>query len=68
MKRLLLCLVLVMTVGIVPENVLADDTSVTGDQIIDKIIEHSGMNAHPRIIMSEEKFAVLRSHIGGSSV
>ena len=43
-------------------------TFISGDQVISDLIEKSGMNAHPRLIMTEEKFSNLRSHIGDGSV
>ncbi|MBO4477960.1 MAG: heparinase II/III family protein [Lachnospiraceae bacterium] len=41
---------------------------VSGDQVIKDMIEENGMYSHPRIIMTEDKFAKLRSHIGDDSV
>ncbi|MCQ2532184.1 MAG: heparinase II/III-family protein, partial [Saccharofermentans sp.] len=41
---------------------------VDGDKVISDLIEYSGMNAHPRLIMTEEKFAELKSHIGDGSI
>ncbi|MBR3056591.1 MAG: DUF4214 domain-containing protein [Clostridiales bacterium] len=78
MKKHLLSilLALVMIIGMMPFCVLAQDGSesgeygsfVDGDQVISQLIEKSGMNAHPRIIMTEEKIKSLRSHIGDDSV
>ena len=78
MKRHLLSflLVLALLIGMVPGNVLANDhvrteeygSFIDGDQLIKDIIETSGMNVHPRIIMSEEKFAALRAQEGKNTV
>ncbi len=73
-------LALVMVIGIMPTTVFAEDISsgssqsknygefTDGEQILSDMIEKNGMYAHPRIIMSEEKFAKLKSHIGDDSV
>ena len=69
-------LVFVMLIGMVPTCVFAssrrtsDDygSFIDGDKLINDIIETSGMNAHPRIIMSEEKFAALRAQEGKDTV
>ncbi|MBR6366132.1 MAG: heparinase II/III family protein [Lachnospiraceae bacterium] len=39
-----------------------------GAQVIKDMIEKNGTKNHPRIIMTEEKFANLRKHIGDGSV
>ena len=65
-----------MIVGMMPTCVLAKDNSgtedygsfVSGNQVISDLIEKSGMNAHPRIILTEEKLDSLRSHIGDDTV
>ena len=41
---------------------------VDGAQVIQDMIDANGPNAHPRIIMSKEKFAQLKAHIGDGSV
>ena len=73
-------LVLVMIIGIIPGTASAEDTGANssatenygtftdGEQVISDMIEKNGMYAHPRIIMSEEKFAKLKAQIGGDSV
>ena len=69
-------LVFVMLIGMVPTCVFANSrlpsdeygSFIDGDQLINDIIETSGMNAHPRIIMSEEKFAALRAQEGKDTV
>ena len=73
-------LVLVMVIGIIPETAFAENndanrsltetygTFTDGEQVISDMIEKHGMYAHPRIIMSEEKFAKLKAHIGDDSV
>ena len=78
MKKTMLSvlLVFVMLIGMVPTSVLANNRSmpenygsfIDGDSVIDDIIDKYGENVHPRIIMSEEKFDSLRSHIGDGSV
>ena len=73
-------LVIVMIIGIIPYTTIAEENDsnssqaenygefVDGKQVISDMIEKNGMYAHPRIIMSEEKFAKLKSHIGDDSV
>lgn len=70
-------LALVMVTGIMPARAFAADNSpqtenfgefTDGEQVIRDMIEKSSMNAHPRIIMSEEKFAKLKAHVGDDSV
>lgn len=69
-------LVFVMLISMVPTCVFASSrlpsdeyrSFIDGDQLINDIIETSGMNAHPRIIMSEEKFAALRAQEGKNTV
>ena len=69
-------LVFVMLIGMVPTCVFAssrltsDDygSFIDGDKLINDIIETSGMNAHPRIIMSKEKFDALRAQEGKNTV
>ncbi len=80
-KRLFsVLLVLVIVIGIMPTTALAEDIDsgssqtisygefIDGEQVISDMIEKHGMYAHPRIIMSEEKFAKLKKHIGDDSV
>ncbi len=73
-------LALVMVIGIIPISVFAEDIDTNssrsedygeytdGEQVISDMIKQNGMYAHPRIIMSEEKFAKLKAHIGDDSV
>ncbi len=73
-------LVLVMVIGMIPVNAIAEDSTsgsfqtedygefTDGEQVISDMIEQNGMYAHPRIIMSEERFAKLRESIGQDSV
>lgn len=73
-------LVLVMVIGVMPFNVFAEDSGsgssqsenygefIDGEQVISDMIERNGVYAHPRIIMSEEKFAKLKTSIGDDSV
>lgn len=73
-------LVIVMLVGIIPvpvyaENVDADGAQTEaygsftdGSKVIIDMVDKNGEYGHPRIIMSEEKFERLRSHIGDGSV
>lgn len=82
MRKRLFCilLVLAMAIGMMPVNAVAEEGSsgsfqtesygdfTDGEQVILDMIEHSGMYAHPRIIMSEERFAALRECIGTDSV
>ncbi len=82
MKKKLLSffIVLVMAIGTMPINAIADDTGsisvqtesygefTDGKQVISDMIQKNGMYSHPRIIMSEEKFTKLRNYIGTDSV
>ncbi len=82
MKKQLLSilLVLVMVIGIIPVNAIAQDIGsstpqtenygefIDGEQVISDMIEKNGLYAHPRIIMSEEKFEKLKTSIGDDSV
>lgn len=69
-------LVLALIIGMVPNCVSAKESStkdnygsfISGDSVINDIISKHGVNTHPRIIMTEERFAMLRSHIGDGSV
>ena len=80
-KKLLgILFVMVMVIGIMPVNTFAEDISsdislteeygnfTDGGQVISEMIEKNGMYAHPRIIMSEERFAKLKTSIGDGSV
>ncbi len=82
MKKQVFCmlLVLVMVIGSVPFHTLAADDSaddtqtetygefVDGAKVISDMIAQNGMYAHPRMIMSEEKFTKLQASIGTDSV
>lgn len=82
MKKQLLCILLVvaMVISVMPVSVFAEDITsgssqtesygefTDGAQIISDMIDKNGMYAHPRIIMSKEKFAKLRENIGQDSV
>ena len=82
MKRKLFSMlfVLVMVITMIPFRVFAENTGadssqsesfgefIRGEQVIRDMIGKNGMNAHPRIIMTEEKFAKLKTHIGDNSV
>lgn len=82
MKKQLLSilLVLVMVVGLMPVNAFSQDTdsdssqsenaveTIDGAKVISDMIEKNGMYAHPRIIMSEERFEELKKSIGDDSV
>ncbi len=68
---------LVMVIGLMPSTAFAEDSALQtehygsftdGEQVIRDMIGTHGMYAHPRIIMSEEKFARLRAQTGGDSV
>ncbi len=68
-------LVIVMLFGMTPGNIFATENSGTdygtftsGSQVISEMIEKNGMNAHPRLIMTEEKFDGLKSHIDDGTV
>ena len=74
---LIILLVLVMVIGIIPGSAFAADTGsqpesygefTDGKKVISDMIEKNGMYSHPRIIMSEEKFEKLKTHIGDDSV
>ena len=72
--------VLVMLITVIPFRVFAENTGadssqsesfgefISGEQVIRDMIEKCGLNTHPRIIMTEEKFAKLKTHIGDDSV
>jgi len=51
-----------------PEENPIIETFENGNQIFDAIINKHGDNYHPRIIMTEEKFATLRNYIGDESM
>ncbi len=78
MKKNILSLLvaLVMIISMMPGYVLAKTVPelsdygdfIDGDHVINDLINVSGMNAHPRIIMTEEKLASLRSHIDRDTV
>ncbi len=73
-------LTLIMLIGIIPLNAFAEDNVsdssettnygefIDGEQVIADIIEKNGMYAHPRIIMSEEKFTKLKESVGEATV
>ena len=80
MKRKLFSMlfVLVMIITVIPFSAFAENTDanqtesygdyIGGEQVIRDMIGKNGMNAHPRIIMTEEKIAKLENHIGDNSV
>lgn len=76
-KRILsILLAFVMIIGIMPAHVFAKDNLPSGDygsfvdgsKVLEDMIEKCGTNVHPRIIMTEDKFAELRTHVGEKSV
>ncbi|MBQ3565811.1 MAG: hypothetical protein IJA12_01405, partial [Oscillospiraceae bacterium] len=79
-KLLSILLVLIMVIGMIPVNAIAQDSTsgssqtinygefIDGEHVISDMIEKNGMYAHPRIIMSEDRFAKLRESIGQDSV
>lgn len=81
LRRLFGILFMLVTVtGAMPFTALAGDTGsdsarteicgefTGGEQVLRDMTEKNGMYAHPRIIMSEEKFAKLKAQTGGDSV
>ena len=80
MKRKLFSMlfVLVMVISMIPFGAFAEITGanqmdsyggfIGGEQVIRDMIEKCGLNTHPRIIMTEKKFAKLKTHIGDDSV
>ncbi len=80
MKKMLfsILLVLVIAAGMMPYTAFAEDskssqsesfgTFTDGEHVIGDMTEKHGMYAHPRIIMSEERFAELKTHMGEESV
>lgn len=82
MKKQLLSIILVLSVliGIMPFTAFSEDIGpnssqadgygdfIDGQQVISDMIEKNGMFAHPRIIMSDERFTKLKAHIGDDSV
>jgi len=79
-QLLSILLVLVMVIGLVPCIAIAEDIGQSnsqtedhgdftdGQKVISDMIGKNGMYAHPRIIMSEERFAKMKTHIGDGSV
>ena len=81
MKRKLLCvlIVFVMIIGILPCHVFAAPaktfslqagnygTFTSGADVISSMIKKHGENGHPRIIMTNDKFAKLKSHLNDGS-
>ena len=81
MKKRLLCvlIVLVMVIGILPCPVFASSvkthtlqassygTFTSGADVISSMIKKHGQNGHPRIIMTNDKFAKLKSHLNDGS-
>lgn len=82
MKKRLLSILLAMTMFIaaVPATSYAEDNSsgtsqtvsygdfTDGKKVISDMIEKNGVYAHPRIIMSDERFEKLKKRIGDGSV
>lgn len=82
MKKHLLCILIVIVMAICIGTISAraaevEDTDsqtgeygsfVDGKKVLEDMLNKNGAKVHPRIIMSEEKFASLRSHIGDGSV
>ena len=79
-KRLLFVLiVLVMVIGLLPCPVFASSvkshtlqassygTFTSGADVISSMIKKHGANGHPRIIMTNDKFAKLKSHLNDGS-
>ncbi|MCR5214798.1 MAG: heparinase II/III family protein [Eubacterium sp.] len=74
-KRLLsILLVLGLIIGIMSGPAVARaagngnyGTFVDGDHVISDMIKKTGKKVHPRLIMTEDRFAELRSHIGDGS-
>lgn len=79
-RLLSVALALGMMIGMMPVSVIADDIdsvssktenyneSVDGKQVISDMIEKNGMYAHPRIIMSKDRFEKLKTSINDDSV
>lgn len=81
MKRKLLCvlIVFVMIIGILPCHVFAAPaktfslqagnygTFTSGADVISSMIKKHGENGHPRIIMTNDKFTKLKSHLNDGS-
>lgn len=82
MKKHLISMILVIAliIGIMPVSAFAENeysydsqtedygSFIDGSHVISDMIDKNGMYGHPRIIMTDEKFAKLRSHIGDGSV
>ncbi|MCQ2517675.1 MAG: heparinase II/III-family protein [Lachnospiraceae bacterium] len=77
MKKSVMCILLaiVLIIGVMPISVYAADpypnagkfgSFAGGDSLISDMIKN-GKNAHPRLIMTEEKFQKLRKHIDDGS-
>ncbi|MCR4776408.1 MAG: leucine-rich repeat protein [Saccharofermentans sp.] len=81
MKKRLLCvlIVLVMVIGLLPCPVFASSvkshtlqassygTFTSGADVISSMIKKHGEKGHPRIIMTNDKFAKLKSHLNDGS-
>ncbi len=79
-RRLSIFLILVMAITTIPAHVIAKETGpdssytedygtfIDGKQVINDMIEKNGTYAHPRIIMSTERFEKLKTDIGQDSV
>ena len=80
-KRLLsILLILVMGIGSMPVHAFAENSGpggsqaeaygdfVDGEQVLNDMIAKNGEKAHPRIIMTEDKFEKLGNSIGEDSV
>lgn len=78
-KRLFsVLIVLVMLIGLMPVSVFASSvkpdnaqndygTFVSGANVISSMIKKHGEKAHPRIIMTEDRFTMLKKHIDDGS-
>lgn len=74
-KKRIICflLVSVMLIGMMPINVSAEGAGsygsfAGGEAIINDMIAKNGEYAHPRLIMTQERFDALRAYVGTDSV
>ena len=61
--------IVMMTAAVFSTSVKADEygSFVDGEHVISDMIKKNGEKTHPRLIMTEEKFAKLRTHIDDNS-
>lgn len=78
-RSLSILIALVLAIGVTPGLVFAASSEpadseadnygafIDGDRVVDDMIKKHGAKTHPRIVMTEDKFAKLRSRLGDGS-